>query len=437
MVEDWKARLPTICEGYALRDIYNLDESGLFYRQLPDYSLSIKGGDCAGGKKAKQRLSLVYVASAEGEMMKLAVIGHAANPRCFKNKSKSSLPVYWMSNTKAWMTTKLFKQTLTRLNRKFAAEGRHILLFIDNAPSHPKDLANAFSNMKLVFLPASTTPFLQALDQGIIMDSKRKYRGYQLRYLISKMDEPGCDLTASELAKTITVYDAIKLIAKATKEVTPSCIKKCFAKVGVSAVALGRENQSSSTAASAESASSTESQPTPSTSSQPSSSTPTQPAASASAPEEDSDDEEDNIPLQVLAQLMQKATQKLGLQSAMSVKDFLETDSSIPTDEDFSTGWDEGSVQEEPTQEEDDEEEDPAEEPEDSTVPALKPPTVSEAIHFLRRLENLCMSKDKVKPSTLESIGNLMCDLEELQTQGALTKQSNIKSFFQSIPKEK
>ena len=324
-------------------------------------------------------------------MLKLAVIGNAQNPRCFKHKSKSALPVYWMANKKAWMTSKFFKETLERLNRKMASEGRRILLFIDNAPSHPPDLT--FSNIKLVFLPANTTSYLQALDQGIILDAKRKYRRYQLQYLISKMDEPGSDLSASQLAKTITVYDAIKWIAKATKEVTPSCIKKCFAKVGVSAAALGRETSDAATV-------------------QPAASTPSQPTSSTPSAEEDSDDEDD-VPL---AQLMRKATQRLGLQSAMSVKDFLEMDSSIPTDEDFTTGWDETII------EGPDMEEDPAEdveaEPDTATDPPPKPPTVSEALQFLRRLEDLCMSKDKVKPSTLESIGNLMCDLEELQAQG-------------------
>ena len=413
-MKDWKARLPKICEGYALRDIYNLDESGLFYRNLPDYSLAIKGEDCTGGKKAKQRITLVFIASAAGEMLKLEVIGNAANPRCFKNKVKSHLPVHWMSNRKAWMTTKLYEETLTRLNRKMKAEGRHILLFVDNAPSHPKDVT--YSNIKVIFLPANTTSYLQALDQGIIMDSKRKYRRYQLQHLISKMDEPGCDRSASELAKTITVYDAIKWIAKAAKEVTPSCIQKCFAKAGISAEALGH---TTTTAATAETPSGTTTQVT--------SSTPSEAAASTPSPEEDSD-EEDDLPL---SQLMQR----LKLPSAMSVKDFLEMESAVPcTDDDFDSGLESMVEEPEDSQEPEDPFEDPDQESE-SAVPPTKPPTVSEALHFLRRLEDLCMSKEKVKTSTLESISNLMCDLEELQTQGALTKQANITSFFQPLSK--
>ncbi len=303
------------------------------------------------------------------------------------------------------MTSKFFKQELTRLNRKMKAEGRNIILFIDNAPSHPKDLT--FSNLKVKFLPANTTSKLQPLDQGPIMQSKRKYRKYQLQHLISKMDEPGCDLTASQLAKTITVYDAIKWISKAVKEVSPSTIQKCFAKCGFSAEALGLNTTGSTDDAA--------------------SSQPPQSAASAT-PEEDSDDEDD-LPL---AHLLQRATNSLQLQSPTTVQEFISMDDDVATDEDFATGWD-GPSQEE---EEVSQEEDP--EPEDPEIPAAdppKPPTISEALQFLNRLEDLCMSKDGVKSSTLECIGTLMCDLEELQVKGTLTKQSTIKSFFQAIPK--
>ena len=41
-IDDWKKRIPSIIDGYALEDIYNCDETGLFYRALPDRTLSIK-----------------------------------------------------------------------------------------------------------------------------------------------------------------------------------------------------------------------------------------------------------------------------------------------------------------------------------------------------------------------------------------------------------
>ena len=38
-VADWKQRLPVACEGFDEKDIFNLDETALFYRALPSKSL--------------------------------------------------------------------------------------------------------------------------------------------------------------------------------------------------------------------------------------------------------------------------------------------------------------------------------------------------------------------------------------------------------------
>ena len=35
-VDTWKERLPNILQGYSAEDIWNLDETGCFWRALPD-----------------------------------------------------------------------------------------------------------------------------------------------------------------------------------------------------------------------------------------------------------------------------------------------------------------------------------------------------------------------------------------------------------------
>ena len=40
---DWSKRLPNICEGYELKDIFNCDETGLFYRTSPSNQWYRKG----------------------------------------------------------------------------------------------------------------------------------------------------------------------------------------------------------------------------------------------------------------------------------------------------------------------------------------------------------------------------------------------------------
>ena len=66
-VETWRERLPQITKDFALRDIYNMDETGLFYRALPEKSLVLKGSDCAGGKKSKERITVAFCFNCLGE----------------------------------------------------------------------------------------------------------------------------------------------------------------------------------------------------------------------------------------------------------------------------------------------------------------------------------------------------------------------------------
>lgn len=43
VVEDWKHKLATICEGYSQNDIFNMDETGLFYRDSARKTFHFKG----------------------------------------------------------------------------------------------------------------------------------------------------------------------------------------------------------------------------------------------------------------------------------------------------------------------------------------------------------------------------------------------------------
>ena len=97
-VTEWTSRLPDLCRGYEVKDIFNMDETDVFYRALPDRTLTICGTDCYGGKRSKERLTAVLCCSWTGEMMKPLVIGKSINPRCFRNLNKDSLPEVWNHN---------------------------------------------------------------------------------------------------------------------------------------------------------------------------------------------------------------------------------------------------------------------------------------------------------------------------------------------------
>ena len=93
---------------------------------------------------------------------------------CFRNISAKNLSVTWDANKKAWMTSDIFLDRLKAIDRRMKAQGRNVLLFVDNAPPHPKDFR--LSNVEVVFLPVNITSLLQPLDQGIIVAIKKNYR---------------------------------------------------------------------------------------------------------------------------------------------------------------------------------------------------------------------------------------------------------------------
>lgn len=229
-VESWKERLPELLQGFSSENILNLDETGCFWRALPEHGFGRKQSQCSGGKKSKQRVTVALIANAAGEKEKPIVVWKSQKPRCFKGVNTASLPVQYFSQGKAWMTGEILESILRKLNRRLCTQGRRVALLLDNAGCHPEDLKDHFSNIKIIFLPPNTTSKLQPLDLGIIQNFKMHYRTLLLRFVLSKIDE--CE-TASEITKSITVLHAIRWIAQAWEAVRPETIKKCFRKGGV------------------------------------------------------------------------------------------------------------------------------------------------------------------------------------------------------------
>ena len=165
VVETWKERVDIIFDGYQPEDIYNADETGVFYRAMPSKSLAVRGEQCSGGKKSKHRLTLLLACSATGHKLKPLVIGHSKKPRRFKGKDLNTLKVIYRHNKKAWMTSDLFCKWLDIVNNEMIRSNRKIILLVDNCSAHPHVER---SKMKLVFLPPNVTAKLQPCDAGII-----------------------------------------------------------------------------------------------------------------------------------------------------------------------------------------------------------------------------------------------------------------------------
>ena len=86
-VDTWTQNLLSeILNKHAPEDIFNADETGLFYQALPSKSLVIKGDSCSVGKGSKVRTELVCANMTGDRKLPLLVIGKSAQPRCFKVK---------------------------------------------------------------------------------------------------------------------------------------------------------------------------------------------------------------------------------------------------------------------------------------------------------------------------------------------------------------
>ena len=132
-VESWKERLPELLCGYEANDVWNLDETGCFYKALPDKGFGQRKKICKGGKKAKQRLTIAFIANAAGGKEPPIVIWKSKKPRCFKGITKCQLPVQYFDQPNAWMSGEILHEVLAKLNRKLLANHQQVALLMDNA----------------------------------------------------------------------------------------------------------------------------------------------------------------------------------------------------------------------------------------------------------------------------------------------------------------
>ena len=75
LVSDGREIAASVVKGYNLCDVFNMDETGLFFRMLPDKYLSTND-KVKGCKKIKDRITVALCSNANGsEKLKPLVIG--------------------------------------------------------------------------------------------------------------------------------------------------------------------------------------------------------------------------------------------------------------------------------------------------------------------------------------------------------------------------
>ena len=157
-----------INEGaYLPKQVFNVEETGLNWKRMPDRRYISKEEKLMPGyKAAKDRLTLLFGSNVSGDMkLKPLLVYYSENPTTLKNIAKGSLPVVWKSNPKAWVTQVIFQDCFFHHFipevEKYCLEKDvpfNILLLLDNAPGHPPFTDDFHPNIKVVHLPLLIQP---------------------------------------------------------------------------------------------------------------------------------------------------------------------------------------------------------------------------------------------------------------------------------------
>lgn len=218
----------------ATDQIYNADESALFYKALFGYTLAHDGEDSAPGfKTAKDRITFMPCANASGtHKLPIFVIGRSKAPRAFKNVE---IPVEYASSKNAWMTREIFQKwfhesfvpNVRRFSKEAEIEPKAVLL-LDNCTAHhfKHELRSTDGLIEVKFLPPNVTPLLQPMDQQVIQIIKTKYREMLYMDII-------CDPDNSEQRlKKINLKDVSYWLHESWMNVSQKAIQRSWKNIG-------------------------------------------------------------------------------------------------------------------------------------------------------------------------------------------------------------
>ncbi|NXE88582.1 TIGD4 protein, partial [Menura novaehollandiae] len=210
--------LPYYLNDYQPKNVFYIQETGLLYQMLPHNTFAFKGETCSVGKQSKERITVVVGINMDGsEKLPLLVIGKTKSPF----KDVKSLPVDYEANDRACMTSKAFEQWMHKLDDKFQAQQRRVVILVDSLPAHIE--VKNLKSVKLVFFSPDSSSCV-AMKQRIIRNLKIKYRHCLIKRFV--------DCVEGKKEFMLTLLDAIEMLYLCWKEVKPETIVKSYNEAG-------------------------------------------------------------------------------------------------------------------------------------------------------------------------------------------------------------
>ena len=227
---EWTSgNMQELLKRYEPANIYNADETALYFRALPDSTYVDKATrkQARGTKVAKDRLTVLICCSMTGDKHRLLVIGLSRKPRCFKNVR--AFPADYNASKNAWMTTKIWSEWLQTWDKSLCLQKRKIALVVDNCTAHGD--VEGLKCIEIVKLPPNTTSLIQPCDMGVIRTLKAYFR-HEMRARIIDAIEDGSDATvnANVVAKKVSVLDALHMLSHSWLRVASNTIRNCWRK---------------------------------------------------------------------------------------------------------------------------------------------------------------------------------------------------------------
>ena len=131
------------------------------------------------------------------------------------------------------MDSELFEEWVREQDRKFSLESRKVALVIDNSTAH--SITGNLKSITFYFLHPDKASCLQPMDQGVIRSLKCKYRTPTFKMIINAIDN-------GKQMPSITILEAMKMLAHSWSEVSQSTIINYFHKPGVKEGALDADD---------------------------------------------------------------------------------------------------------------------------------------------------------------------------------------------------
>ena len=230
-------QLPEMFQGYSADGIWSINELMLFLKffHVLGWQKKLKSVKVARNQKS-DLLWYFLCPRVDSTYLHLLLLERVKSLDAFQNcQIFLNRMVCSIFTAKTWMIREIMIQVLSDLDFKLHIENRKVMLFPDNAPSHPKILQENLKKIKLLFLSKNTTSQLQSCDAGIIRNFKVKHHMQLLKHVISRIDNRK---KSSEIIQRIDILQCMRWVNQASEEITKNQIKHCFKKCEFSEVPL-------------------------------------------------------------------------------------------------------------------------------------------------------------------------------------------------------